>query len=110
MTATTRHETPLLPPKDRSDTNRLFSWAVVLAPTSMNDSEDRRDEAPTLSRVLDIVGKSREVAASASLDPSPQTLRYAQGDRDGTGMRQDRDKTGHRYSIASRLPARLASC
>ncbi len=44
MTATTRPETPLLPPKDRSDTNRPFSWAVVLAPTSMNDS-DRREES-----------------------------------------------------------------
>ena len=38
--ATTRHDTPLLPPKDRSDTNRPFSWAVVLVPISMNDSEE----------------------------------------------------------------------
>ena len=44
MTATNRHETRILPPKDRSDTNRPFLWAVVLAPTRMNDSEDRRDE------------------------------------------------------------------
>ncbi len=42
-------------------------------------SEDRRDEAPTLSRVFDIVGKSREVAASASLDSSPQAIHCAQG-------------------------------
>ena len=44
MTATTRHETPFLPPKNRSDTNRSFSWVVVLVPTSMNDSEERNDD------------------------------------------------------------------
>ena len=60
MTATTRHETPILPPKDRSDTNRPFSWAVVLAPTSMNDSEERRDE------------KSREELVSANTQIPPR--------------------------------------
>ena len=44
MTATARHETPLLPPKDGSDTSLPFSWAVVRAPACMNDSEDRSAE------------------------------------------------------------------
>ena len=39
MTATTRLETPLLPPKDRRGTNLPFSGTKVLVPTRMNDSE-----------------------------------------------------------------------
>jgi len=50
MTPTTRHETPLFPPKDRSDTNRPYSWAVVLAPTSMDDIE--RSEESTHHREI----------------------------------------------------------
>ena len=36
--------TPALRRKDRSETNRLLLLAVVLAPTSMIDSEKRRHE------------------------------------------------------------------
>jgi len=50
MTPTTRHETPLFPPKDRSDTNRPYSWAVVLAPTSKDDIE--RSEESTHHREI----------------------------------------------------------
>ena len=85
VTATTKHEIPLLPPKDQSDTIRPFSWAVVLAPTSMNDSEERSDEETQvgLPASCPAPGRQRSGSKCSSMKGDPSIYGSGLGINDG---------------------------